>query len=146
MNNLCSFIFETMPQVLLLLVKAWVRSCTFITVIGQIMTFFLNLDTSNKNFETTKYSLGRSFQKQLYIYIYKQTAIQNRARSFFIAINQRVLKGYFAWKQKYIYSKNIWKEKNRPQHLVCLLVGYRLRISEKTLLKIAIMLMQELIK
>ena len=30
-------------------------SCTFITVITQIKIFSLNLGTSNKNFETTKY-------------------------------------------------------------------------------------------
>ena len=40
------------------------RSRTFITVIMQIRTFSLNLGTSNKNFETTKYSLKRSFQKK----------------------------------------------------------------------------------
>ena len=40
------------------------RSRTFITVITQIRTFSLNLGTSNKNFETTKYSLERSFQKK----------------------------------------------------------------------------------
>ena len=31
----------------------------------QIRTTSLNLGTSNKNFETTKYSLERSFQKEL---------------------------------------------------------------------------------
>ena len=30
----------------------------------QIRTFSLNLVTSNKNFETTKYPLERSFQKE----------------------------------------------------------------------------------
>ena len=45
--------------------------------------------------------------------------------SFFIAITQRALKAYFAWKQwKVDYSKNIWKEENRGHSLVCLLVGY----------------------
>ena len=39
------------------------RSCTFITVITEIRTFSLNLCTSNKKFETTKYSQERSFQK-----------------------------------------------------------------------------------
>ena len=34
------------------------------TVITQIRAFPLNLSTSNKNFETTKYSLERSFQKE----------------------------------------------------------------------------------
>ena len=33
-------------------------------VITQNRTFSLNLGTSNKNFETTKYSLERSFQKE----------------------------------------------------------------------------------
>ena len=37
-------------------------SRTFIKVIMQIKTFSLNLGTSNKNFEPTKYSLERSFQ------------------------------------------------------------------------------------
>ena len=37
----------------------------YITVITQIRTFSLSLGTSNKNFETTKYSLERSFQKEL---------------------------------------------------------------------------------
>ena len=64
MSNLCSFIFETMPQVLLLLVRVSKRSRTFITVITQTRTFSLNLDTSNKNFETNKYSQERSFQKK----------------------------------------------------------------------------------
>ena len=40
------------------------RSRTFITVITQIRTFSLNLGTSNKNLETTKDSLERSFQKE----------------------------------------------------------------------------------
>ena len=39
------------------------RSCTFITVITQIRTFFFNLGTSNKNFEATKYSSGKIFSK-----------------------------------------------------------------------------------
>ena len=66
MNNLCSFIFETMQQVLVLLVKVWVKDdATFITVNTQIMTFSLNLGLSNKNFQTNKYSLERSFQKEL---------------------------------------------------------------------------------
>ena len=41
------------------------RSRTYLTVITQIITISLNLSTSNKNFETTKYSLERSFQKKL---------------------------------------------------------------------------------
>ena len=46
------------------------------------------------------------------------------SHSFFIAIIQRVLKAYFAWKQlKVDYSKNIWKEENRGHGFVCLLVG-----------------------
>ena len=40
------------------------RSLPFITVIMQIAAFSLDLSTSNKNFETTKYSLERSFQKK----------------------------------------------------------------------------------
>ena len=40
------------------------RSRTFIIVIMQTSTLSLNLDTSNRNFETSKYSLGRSFQKE----------------------------------------------------------------------------------
>ena len=40
------------------------RSCTFITVIMQIRIFSLNLGISNKKFETTKYSLEKSFQKE----------------------------------------------------------------------------------
>ena len=43
------------------------RSPTFITVMMQIRTFFLNLGTSSKNFETTKYSLEKSFQKKMRI-------------------------------------------------------------------------------
>ena len=38
---------------------------TFITVNTQIMTFSLNLGLSNKNFQTNKYSLEISFQKEL---------------------------------------------------------------------------------
>ena len=34
------------------------------TVFTQIITFSLNLGTSNKNFKTTKYSLERFFQKE----------------------------------------------------------------------------------
>ena len=53
-------------QVLLLLACKSVskRSCTFITVIKQVRTFSLNLITSIKNFQTTKYSLERSLQKE----------------------------------------------------------------------------------
>ena len=40
------------------------RSRTFLTVITQIRTFFLNLGTSINNFQTTKYSLERSLQKE----------------------------------------------------------------------------------
>ena len=40
------------------------RSRTSIRLITLIMTFSLNLGTSNQNFETTKYSLKRSFQKE----------------------------------------------------------------------------------
>ena len=61
--SLCSFTFETMPQVLLLLVSK--RPRTFVTVIMQIRTFSLNLGTYNKNFEAIEDSLGRSFQKEL---------------------------------------------------------------------------------
>ena len=65
MSNLCSFIFEIMPQVLLLLVKVLVKDhALLLTVVTQIRTFSLNLGTSNKNFETTKYSMERSFQKE----------------------------------------------------------------------------------
>ena len=66
MSNLCSFIFETMPQGLLLLVIVWVKEDdydTFIKTIMQIRTFTLNLiitRISNKNFETTKYALEKS--------------------------------------------------------------------------------------
>ena len=66
MSNLCSFIFQIMQQVLLLLItykSASKRSR--ILVITQIRTFSLNLSTSNKNFQTTKYSLERSPQKEL---------------------------------------------------------------------------------
>ena len=55
-------------QVLLLLVKVWINVHTFITVFMQIRSFSLNLDTSIKNFETTKYSLERSFQKEYEYY------------------------------------------------------------------------------
>ena len=61
--SLCSFTFETMPQVLLLLVSK--RPRTFITLIMQIRKFLLNLGTCNKNFEAIEDSLGRSFQKEL---------------------------------------------------------------------------------
>ena len=47
------------------------------------------------------------------------------SHSFFIAIIQRVLKAYFAWKQlKVDYSKNIWKEGNYGHGFVYLLLGY----------------------
>ena len=47
------------------------------------------------------------------------------SHSSFIAIIQRVLKVYFAWKQlKVDYSKNIWKEENRGHGFACLLVVY----------------------
>ena len=47
------------------------------------------------------------------------------SHSFFIAIILRVLRAHFAWKQlKVDYSKNVWKEQNRGQSFVCLLVGY----------------------
>ena len=38
-------------------------SHTFITLIKLIMTFSLNLGTSNKSFETTKYSLENLFKR-----------------------------------------------------------------------------------
>ena len=59
MSNLSSF----MPQVLLSFVSLSKRSRTFMTVLRN-RTFSLNLGTSNKNFETTKYPLRRSFQKE----------------------------------------------------------------------------------
>ena len=40
------------------------RSRTFIIVITQSHTFSLNLGTSNKNFEATKYFPGKFFQKE----------------------------------------------------------------------------------
>ena len=55
-NNLCLFIFETIPQVLLLFVKVSKRSRTFLTVITQMTTFSLNLGTSTKNFKAAKFS------------------------------------------------------------------------------------------
>ena len=69
MSNLCLFIFETMLQVFTCK-SVSKRSCSFITVITQISIISLNLGTSNKNFETTKYSLERSFQKEQKEYIY----------------------------------------------------------------------------
>ena len=54
MGNLCLLIFEAMPQALSLLSK----------VITQIKIFSLDLGTSNKKFETSRYSLERSFQKE----------------------------------------------------------------------------------
>ena len=64
--------------------------------------------------------------------------------SFFIAIARRVLKACFAWKQlKVEYSKNIWKEENREDGFVCLLVGY-ISVNKK-LLKTSVLLGQELI-
>ena len=69
MSNLCLFIFETMYCFVLLGIaitreSVSKRSCTFIAVITQIRTFSLNLGTSNKSFETTKYFLKRSVQKK----------------------------------------------------------------------------------
>ena len=65
MSILCSFIFQTMPQVLLLLYESVrKRLHTFITVIMQIRACSLNLGTSNENFKTTKCTLERSFQKE----------------------------------------------------------------------------------
>ena len=47
------------------LLKVWVKyHAFFLTVITQIGTFSFNLESSIKNFETTKYSLERSFQKE----------------------------------------------------------------------------------
>ena len=63
MSNPCSFISETVPQYCYYFIKMWVKDQTLITVIMQIRTFSLNLDTSNKIFKTTKYSLERSYQK-----------------------------------------------------------------------------------
>ena len=40
------------------------RSHTFLPVITQIRTFSLNLDSSIKDFQTIKYSLERSIQKE----------------------------------------------------------------------------------
>ena len=63
----------------------------------------------------------------------------------FIAIIRRVLKAQFPRKQsKADYSKNIEMEKSRG-HGLCLSLGW-LHISEKKLLKTAILLVQELIK
>ena len=58
MSNLCSFIFETMPQVLLLLVKVGIKD--HILLQQWLWKLALNLGTFNKNFETTNYSLERS--------------------------------------------------------------------------------------
>ena len=61
MSNLRSFIFETMPQVLLLLAEVSVKYHT--TVISQIRAFSLNLDTSNTS-KKIKHSLARYFHKE----------------------------------------------------------------------------------
>ena len=53
------------------------RSRIFIIrVIIEIRTFSLNLGTSNKKFQATKYSLKRPFEKE-YEYIYKKNVFQN---------------------------------------------------------------------
>ena len=52
------------------------RSRTFLTVITQIRTFFLNLGTSINNFQTTKYSLERSLQKESEYYSRHSTVIR----------------------------------------------------------------------
>ena len=64
MSNFWSLVFEIMPSIIINCKTVSKRSHTFITVIAQIMIFSLNLSTSNENFETIKYSLGRFFQKE----------------------------------------------------------------------------------
>ena len=65
MSNLCSFIFLNYDTSIVITSKnVSKRPRTFITVITQIKTFILNLDTSNKKLEATKCSLERFFQKE----------------------------------------------------------------------------------
>ena len=52
------------------------RSRTFLTVTTQIRTFSLNLGTSINNFQTTKYSLERSLQKESEYYSRHSTVIR----------------------------------------------------------------------
>ena len=59
------------------------RPRTFITVITQIKTFILNLDTSNKKLEATKCSLERFFQKE-------KKKQKKKKKLFFFLIFQKI--------------------------------------------------------
>ena len=55
--------FQTAASIIITYKSLSKKSRTFATVITQIRTFSLNLGTFNKKFETVKYFLERSFQK-----------------------------------------------------------------------------------
>ena len=63
------------------------RQRTFITVITQIKTFFLNLGTANKKLEATKCSLERFFQKEL-------EHQKNKKKLFFLKFFRKSLRPY----------------------------------------------------
>ena len=65
MSNPCKFILETKAaNIVITCTSVSKRSSTIVPVITQIRTFSLNSVTFNKNVDTTKYLLKRSFQKQ----------------------------------------------------------------------------------
>ena len=55
--------FQTAASIIITYKSLSKKSRTFATVTTQIRTFSLNLGTFNKKFETVKYFLERSFQK-----------------------------------------------------------------------------------
>ena len=64
MSNVFSHFWNYAASIIITYESVSKRSRTFITVITQIRTFSLKLSSSNKNFETTKYALERSFQNE----------------------------------------------------------------------------------
>ena len=64
MNDLYSFISETVASLVITSKCVIKRSRSFTTVITKIIKFSINLGNSNKNFKTTQYSLERPFQKE----------------------------------------------------------------------------------
>ena len=97
-----------------------------------------------KKKEITWWSSNIYFFARVLICLTSNHIFPNNKLLFFIAITQRALKVYFAWKQlKADYSKNIWNEENCRHSFACLLVGF-ISVGKKTKKPPAILLVQEL--
>ena len=103
----------------LMLKFSWLEEARETFLGGEHMTSSSTKTAKRINFKRCTHIFKRLLHKTMYAFFLIMS------HSFFIAIIQRVLKAYFAWKQLRVdYSKNTWKEENREHGFVCILVGY----------------------